>query len=71
MGGIDYQLADFYNILNKLENISVSYWTCMILTMLYRKCRLAYIGKNQSPHQDQINDNNQFPPNQPEWLGMA
>jgi hypothetical protein len=46
MGGNDDQLTDSYNILNQLENTSVSYWTRMILTMLYPKCQLAYIGKN-------------------------
>jgi len=67
MGGNDDHLTDSYNILNKSENTSVSYWTYMILTMLYHKCWLAYIGENPPSHQDQINDNNQ----QPELSAMA
>jgi len=72
MGGNDDQLADSYNILNKLQYNSVSYWTCMILTMFYSKYRLAYIGKNPPSHQEQINDNyHQVPPHQPELSAMA
>jgi len=71
MGGND-QLADFYNILNKLENTSVSYWKCVLLNILYCKCQLAYIGKNPSSHQDQSNNKiHQIPLHQPELLGMT
>jgi hypothetical protein len=72
MGGNDDQLADSYNILNKLEHNSVSYWICMILTLLYRKCWLAYIEKSPSSHQDQTNDNiHQVQPHQPELSAIA
>ena len=72
MGGNDDQLTDSYNILNKLENTSVSYSTCMILTMLNHKCQLAYSGKTPSSQQYQSNDKNQkVPLHQPELLGMT